>query len=310
MKQPPDDRTASDQQIRETTMPDPHQIKTRNPRATRDVAVHERDELLDHVQAIVEPAMALLGLVFLVLLLLDYTTSGLSTQTQARIDVALQVIWIIFLVDFAIRLVIAPAKGHFLRRNWLSVLSLGLPFLRPLRLFRAARALRSLSLVRFLGGINRGIRVLRTVTRGRQFAYVGALTVLVILAGAVGGLYFDRDVEDAPIQSFGDAVWWSSTMVTTINSDQYVVSTEARVIAILIRLFAVSVFGFVTASIATYLIGTAAMTDTQAPEEADLRSEIATLRHELALVRQTLAASDDAPSQERRDDPNTQDLPD
>ncbi len=309
MKKSHDDLKATDRQDGETMVPDPHRARALDTHPKRVVEVHERDELLGHVQAITEPAMALLGLGFLVLLLLDYTGSGLSASNQARIDAALQVIWIVFLVDFAVRLVIAPAKGHFLRQNWLTVLSLGLPFLRPLRLFRAARALRSISLVRFLGGINRGIRVLRTVTRGRQFVYVGGLTVLVILAGAVGGLYFDRDVEDAPIQSFGDALWWSATMVTTINSDKYVVSLEGRVIAILIRLFAVSVFGFVTASIATYLIGTAAIADGPVSKDANLRAEITALHDELSLVRKALAARNNAPGKGSHEPRNDQDLP-
>lgn len=235
--------------------------------------------------------MAALGVGFLALLLLDYTDTRLGPLDRAEIDLALQIIWVVFLVDFAVRFLIAPAKGLFLRQNWLGVLSLALPFLRPLRAFRAARAIRSLSLVRLLGGINRGIRVLRTVARGRQFAYVGGLTVLVVLAGAAGARYFDRGIEDAPIQSFGDALWWSAAMVTTINNEKYVVSTEARVIAILIRVFAVSVFGYVTASIASYLIGGATTTGAKPEDDVALRAEIASLRRELALVRQALAAS-------------------
>jgi voltage-gated potassium channel len=255
--------------------------------AKRTTARDERFELLEHVQAMLEPAMAALGLCFLVLLLLDYTSTGLSARNQARLDTALQVIWVIFLLDFAVRFIIAPAKVLFLRQNWLGILSLALPFLRPFRVFRAARVLRSLSLVRLLGGINRGIRVLRKVARGRQFAYVGGLTVLVTFAGAVGALYFDRETPNAPIRTFGDALWWSAAMVTTINNEKYVVSTEARVIAILMRVFAVSVFGFITASIASYLIGT---TESTAEDDVALRAEIEALRRELALVRDALMA--------------------
>ena len=252
----------------------------------RRVAVrHERFELLAQVQEILEPVMAALGLLFLVLLLIDYTATGLSVRNQARLDTALQAIWAIFIVDFAIRFIIAPAKGLFLRQNWFGALSLALPFLRPFRVFRAARAVRSLSLVRFLGGINRGMRVLRRVTRGRQFAYVGALTVLVVLGGAVAVRFFDRGIENAPIRSFPDALWWSAAMVTTINNEKYVVSGEARVIAILMRVFAVSVFGFITASIASYLIGTSETTGRNTGEDDDLREEIAALRREMAQAR-------------------------
>ncbi len=252
----------------------------------------QRWELAENLQAILDPVMAGLGLVFLGLLLLDYSAIELSEAASSRLFWALQAIWAIFLVEFAVRLIVAPAKGEFLRSNWLGALSLVLPFLRPLRAFRAARALRSLSLVRFLGGINRGIRVLRAVTRGRQFAWVGALTVVVMLAGAVGVRYFDRGIEGAPIQSFGSALWWSSAMVTTINNELYAVSTEARVLAILMRVFAVSVFGYITASIATYFIGTAQAEPKEGNDIAALRAEIAALRQELAAARREGGAAD------------------
>lgn len=276
-----------------------------NTREAKRVAVRsERFELLENVQSILEPAMTALGFCFLILLLLDYTSSGISARNQAWISTALQVIWGIFLLDFIFRFLIAPAKGEFLRQNWFAALSLALPFLRPFRAFRAVRVLRSISLVRLLGGINRGIRVLRKITRGRQFAYVGGLTVLVTLAGGVGVLYFDRDTPNAPIQTFGDALWWSAAMVTTINNEKYVVSTEARIIAILIRVFAVSVFGFITASIASYFIGSAEATEAKAEGDAALRDEIAALREELTLVREGLAASNRASDQPAAPGPN------
>lgn len=252
-------------------------------------AAEAREELLGHVQAILEPAMAVLGLAFLGLLLVDYGAFDLGARTRGWVGQALWVIWAVFLLDFTIRLLIAPDKWVFLRRNWVAALSLALPFLRPLRAFRAARAVRSFSLVRLLGGLNRGMRVLRQVTRGRQFAYVGGLTVLVVVAGAAGVRYFDRGVVGAPIHTFGDALWWSAAMVTTINNELYAVSPEARVIAILQRIYAVSAFGFITASIASYLIGSAV---DERDETAALRTEIAALRAELrAASTPTLSVS-------------------
>ncbi len=253
--------------------------------ARKAIVRAERFELLAHLQATLEPAMVVLGLVFLGLLLLDYAVIDLGDRGQAWLDRALQVIWAIFLLDFGLRFVVAPAKMRFLRENWLGALSLALPFLRPLRFLRAARTLRSLSLVRLVGGINRGMRVLRRVTRGRQFAYVGGLTLLVTVTGAVGGLYFDRDAEGATIESFGDALWWAAALVTTVNSEKYAVSPEARVLAILIRIFAVSVFGFVTASIASYLIGRDVEERTLSHNrESDGQRDVTVLQNELAAL--------------------------
>jgi len=259
-------------------------------RDARKVVVRsERSELLAHLQAILEPLMVGLGLVFLVLLLVDFAGPDLSERGQTWVDRAVTAIWVAFLFDFAVRFVVAPSKGEFLRANWLGALSLALPFLRPLRILRAARAARSISLMRLLGGTNRGIRVLRQITRGRQVVYVAVLTCFVVLAGGVGARYFDRDRDGAPIQTIGDGLWWSAALVTTINSEKYAVSPEARVVAILMRVYAVSVFGLVTASIASYLIGTTAGSAVAEDDDA-LRAEIAALRRELAAFDQALTA--------------------
>ena len=263
-----------------------------------DVSILERFELLNHVQSILEPVMTALGLVFLVLLLLDFGDAEVGVVDQGRIDGSLQAIWAIFLLDFSVRFFIAPGKIDFLKSNWLTVISLALPFLRPLRAFRAFRAIRavrSMSLVRLVGGINRGMRVLRQVVRGRQIVYVGILSVVVALAGAVGALFFENGFSESPIRSFGDAIWWSSALVTTMNNEKYVVSPEGRVLAIMLRIYALSVFGYVTASIATYFIGTAERSDAQQGENATLRAEISALREELAAMRRSLetARADD-----------------
>ena len=259
----------------------------------RERADAERYELLGHLQELLEPVMVGLGLAFLVLLGLDFAGAAATPGQRLWLDRALNAIWILFVLDFAVRFVVAPAKLAFLRANWLGAASLALPFLRPLRALRALRATRSLSLVRLLGGANRGMRVLQQVARGRQLAYVAALTVLVTLLSAVGALFFDRGVEGATIETFGDALWWATAMVTTINNEKYVVSAEARVVAILLRVFAVSVFGLVTASIASYFVGRQAEERASAKEGegglgpglAELRTENELLRHEVAALR-------------------------
>ncbi len=259
-----------------------------------DAVRTERFELLEHVQAALEPLMVALGLVFLVLLVVDVAGVGLSAGQRTWAGRAQWTIYGFFVADFALRFAIAPAKLRFLRANWLTALSLVIPFLRPLRALRAARALRSIRLVRLVSGANRGMRALRRVARGRQFAYVGALTLLVTLLGAVGAWSFDHGAPDASIRTFGDAVWWAATLVTTVNSGLEAATPEARVIAILLRLYAVSVFGYVTAAIASYFVGRE-VEEREPPagtrlDTVALNDQVAALRRELALLRWELMA--------------------
>ncbi len=278
----------------------------RDPKAGRKAAEAERWELLGHIQVALEPLMVVLGLVFLVVLLIDYSGANLTDAQRAWLDRASWAIYGVFVFDFALRFVVAPSKPRYLRANWLNALSLVLPALRPLRALRAlrvlrgVRAVRSLSLVRLVGGINRGVRVLRRVARGQTFAYLVALSTFVVLASATGVRYFDRGAEGAHVRSFGDALWWAATLVTTMGVGLEAVSPEARVIGFLLRLYALSVFGYMTASIATYFIGrdaeareAVAVTGAAEPsaEIIGLRREVNALRQELAQLRRELRSA-------------------
>lgn len=264
----------------------------------KEASSRERFELLHHVSSLLEPVMVGLGLAFLVLLLLEFESVPIVIAGTDRLGDIMQTIWVIFLADFLLRFAIAPSKLSYLRSNWLGALSLALPFLRPLRAFRAARALRGVSLVRLLGGINRCMRALRRITRGRLMIYVAALTVAVVFAGASGVQLFERNYEDSPIQNFGDALWWSATLVTTMGSDLHVVSPEGRVIAFLQRLYALSIFGYITASIASYLIcvDTSETKSIADAEQRALRDEVRELRRELQRL-VDLQQSDVSPRQ-------------
>jgi voltage-gated potassium channel len=89
-------------------------------------------------------------------------------------------IWGVFILDFAIELVLAPRKGAYLKSNWLVALSLLVPALRIFRvfrlfrLFRLARVGRGLRLFRVVTSLNRGMRALGASLRRRGFGYVTA----------------------------------------------------------------------------------------------------------------------------------------
>jgi voltage-gated potassium channel len=52
-------------------------------------------------------------------------------------------IWVVFLLDFALRFTLAPDKETYLRSNWLTALALLVPAFRVFRTFRVLRAPRA-----------------------------------------------------------------------------------------------------------------------------------------------------------------------
>ncbi len=198
-------------------------------------------------------------------------------------------IWAIFLFEFAIRFVLAPAKLPFLRTNWLTILSLMLPALRlfrALRILRAARALRGARLVRIVGTANRSMKALRSALHRRHFGYVTGLTLLIVLLGAAGMLNFEPASEvSGGFAAYGDALWWTAMLVTSIGSDLWPSTLEGRALTLLLSIYGLAVFGYITASFASFFVGR----DAETPDGPVAgREDVARLTEEIRALRQQL----------------------
>src|SRR3954467_12716199 len=98
----------------------------------------QRQRLLRQVAGALDRPMTFLAFVWLGLLILDLTR-GLTGWLAALNNL----IWGLFVAHFAVEFALAPDRGRYLRRNWLTAVALLLPALRVLRIFRAFRALRA-----------------------------------------------------------------------------------------------------------------------------------------------------------------------
>ena len=202
--------------------------------------------------------MVYLGVVWLVLLVLELTR-GLSRP----LEIAGTIIWIVFILDFALRLTLAPDRRRYLARNWLTIVSLIVPALRVFRIFRAirvlrvGRAVRGVRLVKVVAALNRAMRGVGRVLRSRHLGYVLVVTTLVMFAGAAGMYAFERDVAtpSSGIRSYGDALWFTAMILTTFGSDYWPRTAEGRVLCVLLAIYTFTVFGYVTAALASWFIG-------------------------------------------------------
>ena len=211
---------------------------------------------------------------------------GLSPLLEA----AGTLIWVIFIVDFAMKFVLAPDKTRLPESNWLTALALAVPALRVLRIFRvvrllrAARAARGLRLFRVVSSLNRGMRALGASMGRRGFGYVIALTVVVTLAGAAGMYAFENEVDGRP-ELLRRALWWTAMLLTSIGSEYWPHTAEGRMLCFLLSLYGFAVFGYVTATLATFFIGRDAENEEAevagAAQVEGLRAEVAALREEL-----------------------------
>lgn len=151
--------------------------------------------------------------------------------------------WLMFVVDFGVRIWLAENRRSYVLRHWLDVIVIALPMLRPLRLLR---------LIPLLSVINR-----RAVNRlhGRVATYVVGGAVLLAFVAALAELSVERRAPDANILTFGDAVWWAITTMTTVGyGDTYPVTPTGRVVGAALMVAGVALLGTVTATFASWLV--------------------------------------------------------
>lgn len=220
-----------------------------------------------------------LAFVFLGLLVVELAVP-LSDAWATRVELAGYVIWGIFLVEFAVRLALAPNWWRFLRSNWLSAIAVILPAFRVFRAARALRVARGLRVARLVTTTGRGMRALRRVMGAGGIGYVFGFSVLVVVLAGLGVTSLEHDQPGARITTASEGLWWAATTVTTLGSAAYPVSPEARVLGLLVMVYGLAVSGYVTAVLAVFLLGL--LEAERAPNEIGLlRTEIAELREEL-----------------------------
>lgn len=245
----------------------------------------ERWRTLRQLEEWIETPMLVLSFIWLLLVLVElvWTTAGVFSFLGV-------VIWIVFIGEFVLRFVLAPEKLRFLRDNPITLIALAAPAVRFIRVLRVLRLARGLRLVRVVGTANRGLNALRVSMGRRGLGYVLGATVLVIVLGAGGMLNFEpAEQVRGGFRSYGDALWWTAMLVSTMGSAFWPDTAEGRMLAFLLTLYGYAVFGYITASFATFFIGQEAQADdgevAGAHELKALRQEISLLREEISRRR-------------------------
>lgn len=249
-----------------------------------DEIVRERHRLLTRLSKGMLKPMIVLSFVWVALIVASLTT-GLSPFFHGLS----YAIWALFALQFLVEWVIAPRKMRYLRHQWITALSLLVPAVRIFSVFRIMRVLsvaRGTQLLRVLGGANRGMRALGRVMDRGGVGYVLLLTLIVALAGASGVYYFERGLPESRVDSFASAFWWTAMTLTTMGTDFFPVTGEGRVLSLVLAIYGFAIFGYLTATVASYFV-----TRDAGENDGELAGakKLEAVRRELSLVREELA---------------------
>jgi voltage-gated potassium channel len=200
--------------------------------------------------------MMVLALVMLPLLLIPLVAE-LSPAAETALLVTDWVIWSAFALEYLVRLYLAEDRRRFFRRNLLDLALVVLPFLRPLRVVRSARGLRMLRAARGMTYMARASRTAKTLLVWQRLGF--ALLVGLVAVG-IGGLVvfgLERDHPDANIDSIPEALWWAVVTVATVGyGDAFPVTAAGRVVAVVLMLLGIGLFGILAAALASYFLAT------------------------------------------------------
>lgn len=186
--------------------------------------------------------MAVLGLVFLLVVVAQALAVPGGAVWRA-LATAVWVLWGAFVVEFLVRLAIAPRALAYLRRNWWQVLLLAIPVLSFVRLLIVARLAR---MGRLVSSALRGTRSARSRLGGR-LGWLVAVHVMVVLA--VSELAFQY----LPFETFGAALY--AVALTSVSGQTLGIDRGlAQTLDVLLATYAVVVFGALAGVLGSFFL--------------------------------------------------------
>lgn len=223
----------------------------REARATRA----ERYRLVAEIEEMLDGPTTYLAIVFTVALGAEIALTAQGMAVPSILVWIQLAIWAVFVIHFVLGITISPDRGRYLRRNWLTALSLLLPFLRAFRALRAVAALRATNSLRVAAGFNRLARGLRATLAWTRAGYAGALALTAAFLGSAALLMFEADAPDSQITDYAEALWWASATLTTVGAASEPVTLGGRIVALVLMLGGLVLLGYVAGVLAAVLFG-------------------------------------------------------
>ena len=237
---------------------------SKNNRQTRNTA--RREELLQRFEHFTEFPLIILAFLMIPLILGPFLWD-LQPRTERAFLLADYLIWGVFLVDLVVKTAISPRRGAYLKRHWLDVLVVVVPFFRPLRIFRVF-----LYTSRAWVGMRRLVKLDFLLIYGLGLVIIASTVVATVEQNAGG-----------TINGFADALWWAVVTITTVGyGDEVPVTLAGKAVAFVLMLGGIAFFSGVTANLASFMIRGR---ERDSEHLSELLREVKQLREEIASLR-------------------------
>lgn len=171
----------------------------------------------------------------------------LSLEAQMYFKAYYFTLWLIFSIEFVLRLTLAKDRVAHLKTNWLDVLVVLTPVFRVFKAFHFMRLPVLLLSDRVLFALG---------SMGLNFLYYLIFVAVIAFVGADLALFFELENPASGIRTFGDALWWSVLNLTTSGSGHELTPTTlgARLVGVFLMTLGFAIFSVFIASLVSFFM--------------------------------------------------------
>jgi len=197
--------------------------------------------------------IAIILSIYVLAIFIIETLFTLPTEVIKVLDFIDNIICVFFLIDFLFRFYQAESKLQFLKWGWIDLIS-SIPTFDALRFGRLLRLIRLIRILRAFRSTKHIINHIYKKKSKGAFTTVMVIAILTLIFSSISILQF----EDAPtsnIKTAEDAIWWAFSTVSTVGyGDKFPVTTEGRIVGVILMIVGGGLFATMSGFFASWFV--------------------------------------------------------
>jgi voltage-gated potassium channel len=197
--------------------------------------------------------LAIILSIYVLSIFIIETIFTLPSEIVKVLDFIDNIICVFFLFDFFIRFYKAQNKLQFMKWGWIDLIS-SIPSFEALRFGRLLRLIRLIRVLRAFRSTKNIVNHIYKKKSDGAFTTVAIIAILTLIFSSISILQFE-DAPDSNIKTAEDALWWACSTISTVGyGDKFPVTTEGRIIGVVLMIVGGGLFGTMTGFFASWFV--------------------------------------------------------